>query len=160
MAIFIFIKNSSGLYRIAENQDILDQNKNFFTSEYDLVTVSEEYFNGIRLNKKELLNRVENTVTLGPEDFTSSFKTHLQMQEYINSIVSVMDNYLVTNSNKPMVGDILTYKNYIQTINPSTLITEADTSVTPPIPAIPFTSSIEKHAESQGIKAINILQLL
>jgi hypothetical protein len=46
------------------------------------------------------------------------------MQENINSIISVIDSYLVINSNKPMASDIITYKNYIQTIDLSTLITE------------------------------------
>jgi hypothetical protein len=52
MAIFIFLKNSSNLYRIAENQNVMDQNKNFFDNQYDLVTVNQEDFDNVRLNKK------------------------------------------------------------------------------------------------------------
>ena len=158
MAIFIFLKNSSKFYRIAENQEVLDNNKNFINSEYDLVTVSQEDFNNIRLNKKTIVSRVENTVTF--EDTFFSFIERARMQENINSIISVIDSYLAINSHKPMASDIITYKNYIQTIDPSTLITEGDTSVSPNVPAIPFTSSIEEYAESQGIKAIHLLQLL
>jgi hypothetical protein len=63
MAIFIFQKI---LYYIEllKIKDVMDQNKNFFDSEYDLVTVSQEDFNNIRLNKKTIISRVGNTVTL------------------------------------------------------------------------------------------------
>jgi hypothetical protein len=158
MAIFIFEQNSHLLYRIAENQDVLNNNKNFIESEYDLVTVSQEYFNSIRLNKKTIVSRVGDTITL--EDISVSFTEIFRMQENINSIMSVLDNYLAINSHKPMASDIITYKNYIQTINPSTLITEVDMSVEPHTPAIPLNSSIEEYSENQGIKAINLLQLL
>jgi hypothetical protein len=158
MAIFIFIKNSPGLYRIAENQEVLDSNKNFSDSEYDLVTVSQEDFNSLRLNKKTIINRVENTVTL--KDTPVSFTESAKMQENINSITSVIDSYLISNSNKPMASDIITYKNYIQTIDPKTLITDEDFSKTPITPPIPLNMSVEEYAENQGIKAINTLQLL
>ena len=158
MAIFIFLKNSSDIYRIAENKDVMDQNKNFFDDQYDLVTVNQEDFNNIRLNKKTIVSRVGDTVTL--EDLTVSFSESSKMQENINSIISVMDNYLIGNSNKPMASDIITYKNYIQTINPTTLITDEDFSKTPPIPPIPLNSSVEEYVENQGIKAISVLQLL
>jgi hypothetical protein len=158
MAILIFIKNSSEFYRIAENQEVLDNNKNFSDSEYDLVTVSQEDFDGLRLNKKTIINRVENTVTL--EDTLVSFTESAKMQENINSIISVIDSYLISNLNKPMASDIITYKNYIQTIDPKTLITDEDFSKTPPTPPIPLNMSVEEYAENQGIKAINTLQLL
>jgi hypothetical protein len=158
MAIFIFQKNSSALYRIAENQDVLNNNKNFIESEYDLVTVSQEDFNSIRLNKKTIVSRVGDTVTL--EDAPFAFTEIFRMQENINSIISIIDNYLAINSHKPMASDIITYKNYIQTINPSTLITETNTSVHPNIPAIPLNMSIEEYVENQEIKAINLFQLL
>ena len=82
------------------------------------------------------------------------------MQENINTIVSVIDSYLATNSHKPMASDIITYKNYVQTIDPSILITEENTSVTPIITGIPLNMSVEEYVENQGIKAINLLQLL
>ena len=47
MAIFIFNKNSFDLYRIAENQNVMDQNKNFIDSDYDLVTINQEDFDNI-----------------------------------------------------------------------------------------------------------------
>jgi len=158
MAIFIFQKNSSGLYRIAENQNVMDQNKNFIDSDYDLVTVSQEDFNNVRLNKKTIVSRVENTVTF--EDTFFAFTERARMQENINSIISGIDIYLAINSHKAMASDIITYKNYIQTIDPSTLITEVDTSVSPNVPAIPLNMSVEEYTENQGIKAINLLQLL
>ena len=158
MAIFIFQKNSSDIYRIAENQEVMDQNKNFFDDQYDLVTVNQENFDGLRLNKKTIVSRVGDTVTL--EDFPISFTESAMMQEDINSIISVIDEYLISNSNKPMASDIITYKNYIQTINPKTLITDEDFSKTPPTPPIPLNSSVEEYVENQGIKTINILQLL
>jgi hypothetical protein len=158
MAILIFEQNLPFLYRISENQDVMDKNKNFFNSEYDLVTVSQEDFNSIRLNKKTIVSRIGDTVTF--EDISVSFTEIFMMQENINSIISVINSYLAINSHKPMASDIITYKNYIQTIDPSTLITETNTSVHPNIPAIPLNMSVEEYTENQGIKAINLLQLL
>jgi hypothetical protein len=160
MAIFIFLKNTPDLYRIAENQDIMDQNKNFFDHEYDLVTVSQEDFHNVRLNKIFILNRTENTVTFEQENANIFFTKQLQLQEHINSIVSAINSYLDNNLNKPMASDIITYKNYLLTIKPSTLITEEDMSVDPPISAVRLNGSIEEYVENQGIKAINLLQLL
>lgn len=157
MAIFIFNKNSFDLYRIAENQNVMDQNKNFIDSDYDLVTINQEDFDNIRLCKK-IINKVGNTFTL--EDNSATFNKHAVMQENINTIVSVIDSYLATNSHKPMASDIITYKNYVQTIDPSILITEENTSVTPIITGIPLNMSVEEYVENQGIKAINLLQLL
>jgi hypothetical protein len=155
MAIFIFQHNLPLLYRIAENKDVMDQNKNFFDSEYDLVTVSQEDFNNIRLNKKTIESRVDNTVTLkdaGPTSFTEIST----MQEHINDIISIINSYLVINPNKPMTGDIITYKNYLQKIElstlPKTLSLDGKT--------VSFNSSMEEYCENQGIKAINLLQLL
>jgi hypothetical protein len=157
VAIFIFNKNSFDLYRIAENQNVMDQNKNFIDSDYDLVTINQEDFDNIRLCKK-IINKVGNTFTL--EDNSATFNKHAVMQENINTIVSVIDSYLATNSHKPMASDIITYKNYVQTIDPSILITEENTSVTPIITGIPLNMSVEEYVENQGIKAINLLQLL
>ena len=157
MAIFIFNKNSFDLYRIAENQNVMDQNKNFIDSDYDLVTINQEDFDNIRLCKK-IINKVGDTFTL--EDNSATFNKHAVMQENINTIVSVIDSYLATNSHKPMASDIITYKNYVQTIDPSILITETNTSVTPIITGIPLNMSVEEYVENQGIKAINLLQLL
>lgn len=157
MAIFIFNKNSFDLYRIAENQNVMDQNKNFIDSDYDLVTINQEDFDNIRLCKK-IINKVGDTFTL--EDNSATFNKHAVMQENINTIVSVIDSYLATNSHKPMASDIITYKNYVQTIDPSILITEENTSVTPIITGIPLNMSVEEYVENQGIKAINLLQLL
>lgn len=158
MAIFIFQNNLPLIYKIAENQNVMDQNKNFFDYDYDLVTVNQEDFDSIRLNKKTIENRVGNTVTL--RDLPVSFTEISKIQENINNIVFAINNYLAFNSHKPMAGDIITYKNYIQTIDPSTLITEVDTSVSPNIPVIPLNMSVEEYTENQGIKAINLLQLL
>jgi hypothetical protein len=157
VAIFIFNKNSFDLYRIAENQNVMDQNKNFIDSDYDLVTINQEDFDNIRLCKKNI-NKVGNTFTL--EDNSATFNKHAVMQENINTILSVIDSYLATNSHKPMASDIITYKNYVQTIDPSILITEENTSVTPIITGIPLNMSVEEYVENQGIKAINLLQLL
>jgi len=158
MAILIFVKNTSNLYKIAENQDVLNKNKNFIESEYDLVTCSEENFNDIRLCKKVISDRVGNNIVL--ESTSVSFSSYRIMKEFINNVVSQLDNHLNNNSNKPMAGAIITYKNYIQTIDPSTLITEVDMSVEPHVPAIPLNSSLEEYVENQGVKAINLLQLL
>ena len=149
MPIFVFLKNSSDLYRIAENEDFLNKNKNFIENEYDLVPVSQNDFDALRLQKKSILNRTGNTVTL--ENISVSFSSVVEMQKELNNYISIIDNYLINNSNKPLVNDLILYKNYLKTINPSALITETNKVLN---------SSIEEYVENQGIKSINLLQLL
>lgn len=158
MAIFIFQQNTHYLYRIAESQSVMNENKNFIDAEYDLVTVSQENFNDIRLKKKIITNRQGSSITF--QDFPLSFTKHSDMQQEINGIISVIDDYLLNNSEKPMASNIINYKNYLKTINPSTVITEEDNSVTPAIAGVPLNSSVEEYCENQGQTAINLLQLL
>ena len=55
MAILIFSKNSdnqeNSLYRMAANQTVYDENKNWNDDAYDLVTISDEDYDAL---KKEL----------------------------------------------------------------------------------------------------------
>jgi hypothetical protein len=149
MPIFVFLKNSSDLYRIAENEDFLNKNKNFLENQYDLVSVSQNDFDALRLQKKLILNRTGNTVTL--QNISVSFSSVVEMQKELNNYISIIDNYLINNSNKPVANDLILYKNYLKNINPSALITETNKVLN---------SSIEEYVENQGIKSINLLQLL
>ena len=66
MAIFIFRKDSNdqtgALCNIAENQTVLDNNWNGNSLNYDMVNVSDELFNSVRLQEKAIISKNGETV--------------------------------------------------------------------------------------------------
>jgi hypothetical protein len=151
MAIFIFSKNSNNqigsLYRIASSQSIYDEHKNWKDDMYDLVTVNDIDFNEVRLNKKEVLFKNENQVTYKN---TYKIKDKDSLTSYIKNITPLFEEWITLNSSKSITPSVITYLNYIKSIDvPSLNISEE----TPLI-------SLENYVEDQGISTIHTLQLL
>ena len=67
MAIFIFTKNSddveNSIFCIAANQTVLDENKNWDENKYDVLTVSDNDFNEVKLGNKIIKSKNGNTET-------------------------------------------------------------------------------------------------
>jgi len=168
MAIFIFNKDSDGkenpLYKIAENQSVYDSNKGFEDENYDLVTVSDENFEAVRLKQKEVKMKTGNDITYADTDFR--YHTAAQLQEAIDIIVSDINLWLEKNSSKPIATDATNYKNYLVALDPSTIVTDPSSSATFDNSALtwsdgtPLATSLETYANSQGQTVVNSLQLL
>ena len=64
MAIFIFTKNSddveNSIFCIAANQTVLDENKNWDENKYDVLTVSDNDFNEVKLGNKIIKSKNKN----------------------------------------------------------------------------------------------------
>jgi hypothetical protein len=153
MAVFIFSKNSDGktgvLYRIASNQSIYNDNKNWQDDLYDIITVNDDDYTAVKLGTKSVISKNGNTVSYN--ELNISFGTTDNLTSYINSVVNIIEDWLINNSSKPLASSVIIYKNYIQNIDVSSLsITEEN----------PFNSSLESYVEDQGITAIHPLELL
>lgn len=153
MAVFVFSKNSDGitgaLYRIASNQSVYDDNKNWQDDLYDIITVNDDDYTAVKLGTKSVISKNENNVFY--HETAPSFNTHDSLTSYINSVINIIENWLINNSSKPLASLIITYKNFIQSIDVDSLSITEET---------PLNSSLESYVEDQGIKAIHPLELL
>lgn len=153
MAIFIFSKHSDNingsLYRIASSQSVYDANKNWQDDLYDIVTVNDNDYTAVKLGTKSVINKNQNTISYG--EINTSFNTQDSLTNYIDSVINTIDEWLINNSSKPLASSVIAYKNFIRSIDVSSLsITEEN----------PLNSSLEAYVEDQGITAIHSLELL
>jgi hypothetical protein len=152
MAIFIFSKNSDNklgcLYRVASSQSVYDANKNWKDDLYDLVTVDNTDYNAVKLGTKLVISKNGNTVSYN--ELNISFNTTDSLTSYINSVINIIEDWLINNSSKTLASSVITYKNFIQSIDVSSLsITEEN----------PLNSSLEAYVENQGVTSIHPLEL-
>ena len=152
MAIFVFSKNSDGLtgslYKIASNQSVYDANKNWQDNLFDLVIVDDIDYNAVKLGTKSVISKNKNTVSY--EEINTYFDTEDSLTSYINSIVNMIDEWLIGNSSKPLASLVITYKNFIRSIDVSSLSISKEN---------PLNFSLEAYVENQGITAIHPLEL-
>ena len=152
MSIFVFSKNSDNqtgyLYRIASSQSVYDANKNWQDDLYDVIVVNDDDYLAIKLGNKSVISK--NGSTIFYDEISTSFNTQDSLTSYIDSVINLIDNWLINNSSKSLASSVITYKNFIKSINVSTLITEEN----------PLNSSLEAYVENQGITAIHPLELL
>jgi hypothetical protein len=152
MAIFIFSKNSDNklgcLYRIASSQSVYDANKNWQDDLYDIITVNDDDYTAVKLGTKSVISKNGSTVSY--QETNTSFNTPVSLTSYINSITDIINEWLINNSSKPLASLVITYKNFIQSIDVSSLsITEEN----------PLNSSLEAYVENQGVTSIHPLEL-
>ena len=152
MSIFVFSKNSDNqtgyLYRIASSQSVYDANKNWQDDLYDVIVVNDDDYLAIKLGNKSVISK--NGSTIFYDEISTSFNTQDSLTSYIDSVINLIDNWLINNSSKSLASLVITYKNFIKSINVSSLITEENS----------LNSSLEAYVESQGITAIHPLELL
>jgi len=168
MALFLFQKNSDDLVGalagIAENQSAIDNNVDLNLSDFDVVTVTDELFNDVRLLQKEVTSK--NGDTVNTRDLSVIFDYRADLTNYINKVVSELDKWLETNSSKPLASTITTYKNYITGLDVNSLVTDPSDSATfdqatkTLSDGTRFNSSLEKYVEDQGVTVVSTLQLL
>jgi hypothetical protein len=153
MAVFVFSKNSDGingsLYKIASSQSVYDDNKNWQDDLYDVITVNDDDYNEVKLGTKSVISK--NGSTISYQETNTLFNTPVSLNSYINSVINIIDEWLTNNSSKPLASSVIAYKNFIRSINVSSLsITEEN----------PLNSSLEAYVENQGITAVHPLELL
>jgi hypothetical protein len=144
MAKFIFHTDNS-LFAIAANQEALDK-LNIIQSQYTIVDGSDDLFNKVRLNKSwaqfDGTNIIENSFLLPGEVSRRPFMTESNLKNYIDQIKNIINYYLQSNTST----EIQNYLTFIESIQTSSI-------------SFPMTQTFEEYVESQGITAINSLQI-
>lgn len=153
MAYFIFTK-VGGLYKIAENQSDLNV-VNIEKSLYDIIEVSSQEFQDVRLGKKAIVNYSNGQVNyvqpiIGEDGQSHSFKTTIlnkeDLKSYISNIIDILTRFNNYNPNHPSLSKLNNYKDELMKINVNNL-------------SYPINSSLEEYLESQGIQSISPLQI-
>jgi hypothetical protein len=168
MAIFIFTKNSddveNSIFCIAANQTVLDENKNWDENKYDVLTVSDNDFNEVKLGNKIIKSKNGNTVTYETPVYKYYLAKHIQAA--LDTKIAAFEKYVKNHPSKPMTNSVNTWITYLKSLDPSTMITEPSADATFNNDTLswsngtPLTTSIEAYANSQGQTVISVLELI
>ena len=161
MAVAIFTKNSDNiegaLVGIAENESILEN-----PSDYDIVNISDDLYNDIRLEQKRIIDKNGDNVNVAEMSIVFILKADLT--NYINKAVSELNNWLKRKPSHSLATAATTYKDYISNLNVDSLITDPSegtfTGADNLGDGTPLMSSLEKYVEDQGVTVVNTKQLL
>tara|TARA_R100000951_G_C2648458_1_gene183464 strand:- start:2155 stop:2631 length:477 start_codon:yes stop_codon:yes gene_type:complete len=158
MAYLIFNLNDfSGINQIAENDSILNENKNFHNEHRSIVTINNTDF----LNfKKGLANFVScdgsNVVwnpLVGTEEKPFPFYTEAAaFDKEINFYQSCLEKWLAEprTNDKPMRASVIAFRDYLLTIDSSSIITEGN----------PLEKTLVQYVMDQGQTAYHPCELL
>ena len=149
MAKFIFKKDSDNVVEgvlsfIANDQSHIDNNKNWDESEFDIIDVSDDDFNNIKLGAKGIVSKNGTNVTYF--DVTYNYDSEEKLNTEISKVTEKIDVWLSGNSSKPFASTVINYKNYINSIDVSSIT--------------PLNTSLEKYVSDQGQTVVNLYELL
>ena len=155
MAKLIFIKNSENsigtLYRIAQDQNFLDLNKNFNEDDFSILEITADEFNDIKNGVKGPLSYEGTTVTydarLASEEPEVPFPTEASLKTYINELLEYFEVYLKSNSSKPLATTVTSYVAWLKDLDTSSIIT-------------PLNIGLEKYASDLGANPVHLLELV
>ena len=147
MSYFIFNKNSDNLngslYKIAENQSDLN-NLNLQTSEYKIITDSQENFNAVKYKTKSAESY--NGETINYINIEVGFANKEQLTKYINEISSSIKDFTKNNSNHPLYDIWNNYLNQLNSLNVNNI-------------TYPLNISLEQYFNNLNQLSLNPLQL-
>ena len=145
MAKLILTKDSSVVYgklfKIAKDQNHIDNNADWSQDDYDIVEVSQSDFDAVRLSLKSV-NYDGTNVTY--EDITYD-GYDIEHNEDKNHILVGINSWLENNSSKPFASSVTNYRDYLNSLDVS---------------SIPASEPLEKWINDQGQEVINLLELL
>jgi len=146
MSFFIFQKNmdnlGGSLYKISETQDYLD-NMNINKSNYKIIEVSQQDFNFVKLNQKNIEKYVGENVIYTDEIFVF-YK--ISLQNYINNLKNPINQFLKNNKNHYLFNIWNDYYNQLNNLNLDSI-------------TYPSNKSLEQYFSDLGQPSFNILQL-
>jgi len=165
MAYFIFNKDTNDLYKIAASQSVMDDNKGFQNDHVDIIDVSDSDFNNYKNHETEASRNGDNITwtTINP---APRFNFTDELQNYIDHISSVINEWLKNSSNKPMASSVIAYRDYIQNLDVDSIITNPSADATWTESTNSYSdgtaleSSLEKYVTDQGQTSYHIFELL
>lgn len=147
MAYFIFIKNlenvSGSLYKIAENEFDLN-NLNIVKSDYKILEDSQENFNNVKLNIKNVDKYSNNLITYVDQNFI--FNNSKSLENYIINLKISIEYFKSSNSNHVLYNRWNSYYNQLNNLDLNSI-------------TYPLNKSLEKYFNDLGQPSLNILQL-
>mgnify|MGYP003115679581 FL=1 len=152
MAYLIFNLNDfSGIHQMAENNSIMDQNKNFHNEHRSIVEIDNTDYLNFKKGIKDFVSCDGSNViwTSAP---AVSYSTAELFSEDIKHHLNITENWLTKprTQNKPMRSLVISFRDYLKNINPSSVITEGN----------PLESTVIKYVMDQGENAFHPLELL
>lgn len=145
MSYFLFTKNlpnlKGTLYKITENLSDL----NFDLNPYDVIEVTENEFNNVRLNIKFVVDYDSNN-QINYGDCQVVFKKEIQLINYITELKNKINLFLKFNPNHPLYNTWSNYYSQLTNLNTSAI-------------TYPLEMSLEQYFNNLGQPALNPLQL-
>jgi hypothetical protein len=118
MAYFIFLKNldnlEGSLYRIAENLSDLN-NLNINKEDYKIIEDTQENFNLVKLNKKNVVKYSGDTITYEDNNFLIKNKKNIEIE--INNNKQLIRQFLENNHNHLLFNRWNSYYNQLNNVN-------------------------------------------
>jgi hypothetical protein len=147
MAYFIFLKNyddkDGSLYKIAENQSDLN-NLNIFEEDYKTIEVSQENFNAVKFNLKNILKYNGENITYS--DNVPIIKNKTDIESQINFLNEIIQRFLQNNESHTLFNRWNSYLNQLNILNLDSI-------------TYPINKSLEQYLNDLGQPSYNILQL-
>jgi hypothetical protein len=147
MAYFIFLKNfnnlSGSFYKMAENLSDLN-NLNIFEDDYKIIEDTQENFNLVKFNIKNVVKYSGDTITYGDNDCFIKNKKNMEID--INYNKKLIERFLENNPNHLLFNRWNNYLNQLNNVNVD-LIT------------YPLNKTLQEYFNDLGQPSYNILQL-
>tara|TARA_E500000318_G_scaffold72448_1_gene67095 strand:+ start:864 stop:1298 length:435 start_codon:yes stop_codon:yes gene_type:complete len=144
MAKFIFTKGAETtrgrLVWIAKDQAHIDNNCDWNLEVYDVVEVSQSDFDAVQQNLKNVI--YDGTNVTYEDVYTDQDYNH---EEQKDVVVAALDKWLENNSSKPFATNVNNYKNYLTSLDMST---------------VPVRETFEKYISDQGQEIVNVFELI
>jgi hypothetical protein len=142
---YLIINNDGFLYKIAAN-DTDKNNQNCDFSIYTTIDISDDNFLKI---KQELvdINISDGSATFTDRDFTTYSLTENHLKQQHENILIILKDFLNSNnSSNSFYDNCLSYKNYLETLDYSTI-------------TFPLTKTWGKYCEDNSITYLHPLQI-
>jgi hypothetical protein len=147
MAYLIFLKDRNNIegtiYAIAETQNDLD-NLNIIKTDYKIIEISNNDFNLVKLNNKEVLKYNDNN-----EVFFNNLQfafNESELEKHIENFKVKIKKFLDNNPNHPLLSRWNDYYNQLISLNLNSI-------------NYPLNKSLEQYFNDLGQPSYNILQL-
>ncbi len=152
MAYLIFNLNDfSGINQIAENDSILNENKNFHNEHRSIVEINNTDFLNFKKGLVEFVSCDGSNVVWNSLP-TPSFPEAGSFDQEINFYQTNVEAWLAESrtNDKPMRASVIAFRDYLLTIDSSSIITEGN----------PLEKTLVQYVMDQGQTAFHLCELL
>jgi hypothetical protein len=158
MPFLFFLKKNTNIFTQADLVAIFDSQKTFDENSvltenlYEKASITEDEFNGIRKNNKEIISCViSNGVgNITFRELVPSFSQSTDLSTHINTLKDQMSDWIKIFPSKPITSIANSYLIALNSLNADNILLEANGY---------FQGSLESYLEDKGYTVLNPLQL-